>query len=91
MTGPTYIRAGDQFFYSHPQSGVLIVGAREEAISTGHAGPEQAEFPAPKGARRVPLPTADPQFPALPHGERTSVSSSAGVPAFNLGSHLWVG
>ena len=81
MIGPTCIVAGDQFFYSHPQTGTLIVGAFN-TVSPGHDG-----RPALRTSPRVRTPeTRDPAF-APSH----AVEPVSHLRAPATGSHLWVG
>lgn len=77
MIGATYIVAGDTFFYTHPQSGTLIVGALEREISTGHDGSPHSRIP-PRNANAAA-------------GENPFAPSPADVPVLTTGSHLWVG
>lgn len=81
MIGAEYIFAGDEFFYTHPQFGTLIVGTLARSVSPGHDGSLPSRI---SPAMRTP--TAR---------ERPFASPSAVAPvsdaAAATGSHLWVG
>jgi len=85
VIGPTCILAGDQFFYTHPQTGTLIVGARDVAarpLSPGHDddGTSPGVSPASRTSAARAYPVAA-QLAVVP----------ASLAAIGAGSHLWVG
>lgn len=81
MIGADYILAGDEFFYTHPQSGTLIVGSLARSSFPGHDGSLSSRI---SPAMRTPAAR-----------ERPFVSPPAVAPlpdaAAAAGSHLWVG
>jgi len=93
MTGPLFIAAGEQFFYSHPYWGTVIGGVLPESVHGDARGSIASFTPGPDGrllSRLTPVmrnPAArEPRFPAPP--AVAPVFPSVPVRA---GSHLWVG
>jgi hypothetical protein len=93
MTGPLFIAAGEQFFYSHPYWGTVIAGAFPETTRADDTDSLSSFTPGPDGrlpslhtpVTRNPV-AREPRFPVPP----------AVMPGFSsrtaqTGSHLWVG
>lgn len=81
MIGAKYIFAGDEFFYTHPGSGTLIVGSLARSSFPGHDGSLSSRI---SPAMRSPAARERP-FASSPAVAPLSEVASA------TGSHLWVG